>query len=273
MLPTTCNLPHATQPMNETLTLSQHKLKDLLACRRRFQLRYLEQLPWPIEPMYNQAQETRDLGQRFHQILHRHFLGLPVDEDVTGDQQLRGWWQVFQKKGPQIPTGKLFPELSLTAPIGRHLLTGRFDLLVLREGQAQIFDWKTDSLRPPKAKLQEALQTRFYLALMAEGGSALKQAVEPGQISLNYWYVTAPEEMVTINYSQDQHLENWAYLKEPIAELDWLIAAGGEWPLTDDLSQCSQCAYQVYCGRIGDSLDLEEWELEDEGPTLEPLRP
>jgi hypothetical protein len=65
--------------MNETLTLSQHKLKDLLACRRRFQLRYLEQLPWPIEPMYNQAQETRDLGQRFHQILHRHFLGLPVE--------------------------------------------------------------------------------------------------------------------------------------------------------------------------------------------------
>lgn len=259
--------------MNKTLTLSQHKLRDLLACRRRFQLRYLEQLSWPIEPLYDRAQETRALGQRFHQILHRHFLGLPVDEDVAGDQQLRRWWQVFQKKGPQIPTGRLFPELSLTAPIGRHLLTGRFDLLVLGEGRAQIFDWKTNARRPPKTKLQEALQTRFYLALAAEGGSALKQALEPEQISLSYWYVNDPEEMVTINYSQDRHVENWAYLKESVAGLERLLAAGGDWPLTDDLGHCSQCAYQVYCDRIVDSLDLGEWELEDEGPSLEPARP
>lgn len=259
--------------MNKTISLSQHKLTDFLACQRRFQLRYLEQIPWPIEPLYDRDQETRELGQRFHQILQRHFLGLPVDEELAGDPKLRGWWQIFQEKGPQIPTGKLFPELSLTVPIGRHLLTGRFDLLVLGEGQVQIFDWKTEARPPTRAKLQEALQTRFYLALAAEGGPALKQSVEPEQISLNYWYVNAPEEMVTINYSQDRHIENWAFLKEAIAELDRFIAAGGDWPLTDDLAQCRRCAYQVFCDRIVDSIDLKGWDLEDEGLSLEPARP
>lgn len=259
--------------MTRTISLSQHKLSDLLDCHRRFQLRYLEQLPWPIEPLYDRDQETRELGQRFHQVLQRHFLGLPVDEDIAGDPQLRGWWQIFQDKGPQNPSGRLFPELTLTVPIGRHLLTGRFDLLVLGERQVQIYDWKTDAQPLNRAKLQEALQTRFYLALAAEGGSALRQAVQPEQISLNYWYVNAPEEMVTINYSQDSHAENFAYLKEAISELDRLIAAGGDWPLTDDLAQCRRCAYQVYCDRIVDSIDLQEWDLEDEGQSLEPARP
>jgi CRISPR/Cas system-associated exonuclease Cas4 (RecB family) len=205
--------------------------------------------------------------------LQRHFLGLAIDEDIAGDRQLRKWWQVFQEKGPHIPGGRVFPELSLTVPIGRHLLTGRFDLLVFWEGRAQIYDWKTDAHPSTRSRLQESLQTRFYLALAAEGGSALEQTVEPEQISLSYWYVNAPDEMVTINYSQDRHIENWAYLEEAVAELDQLLASGKDWPLTDDLAQCRRCAYQVYCDRIVGSIDLKEWDLEDQGPSLEPARP
>lgn len=259
--------------MNETLILSQHKLKDFLSCQRRFQLRYLERLPWPVEPAFGRNQETRQLGQQFHQIFHRYFLGLSIAEDLAGDPLLRQWWQVFQNKGPEIPSGRLFPELSLTMPVGRHLLTGRFDLLVLGEERIQVFDWKTDARRPARVELQETLQTRIYLALAAEARPAMRQDGNPRPISLTYWYVNDPEEAIVFNYSQDQHNENWTYLQDIVADLDQMLTLGGEWPLTDDLDRCGRCAYQVFCGRIVDSLDLKDWGLESDEPSLEPANP
>ena len=259
--------------MDENLTLSRNKIADLLACQRRFQLRHLEQLPWPFAPPEDRSQETRFLGQRFHQIAHRHFLGLSVEEDVAHDPQLRSWWQRFQREGPRLPPGNRLPELSLTIPIGRHLLTGRFDLLILGEGRANIFDWKTEARPRTEVELQDDLQTRLYLALAAEGADALKQSLDPEQISLTYWYVNEPQASVTIDYNQARHVENWGYLREAVDGLDQLLDTAGIWPLTDDLGQCAKCVYQVYCGRISESPNLVDWEYPGPAPSLEPERP
>jgi CRISPR/Cas system-associated exonuclease Cas4 (RecB family) len=241
--------------MNETLTLSRQRLQTFLICQRRFQLRYLKRLPWPESPLSQEAEAAVERGQRFHQLLERHFLGLPLAIDATEDAELQRWWILFAQSGPALPAGRALAELSLTVPIGRHLLTGRFDLLVIGEDEsgqpfAHVFDWKTS--RPPEeGQLPQDWQTRLYLALLAEGGRALSpanRAPGPDHIAMTYWYVTDPAAPRTIRYSQAWHTQNWAEIEALVARIDAQLATG-DWPLTDNWDHCRHCAYQAYCGR------------------------
>ncbi len=263
--------------METFLTLSRGKIADFVACQRRFQLRYQEHLPWPIAPQDERAGEMRELGQRFHQLMHRRFLDLPIEEEINQVPDLHDWWEIFKNQGPALPGGARYPELSMTVPLGRHFLTGRFDLFIIDDDRAYIFDWKTDARPRNKSALQEDLQTRLYLWLAAEGAGALGGDIAPQNIALTYWYVNDPSTVLTFNYDQRQHEANLSRFNQVVNELDALLPLQDEWPLTEDLNQCSRCAYQLYCGRQTGQLDLGEWGQEDlhaEGqqPSQEPAR-
>lgn len=237
-----------------SLTLSRYKLSTFLVCQRRFQLRYLQRLPWPDAPLDARTETAVSRGQQFHQLLERHFLRLPIQAEAIEDDELRGWWEAFQRHMPVLPNGRFLPEMTLTIPIGQHLLTGRFDLLIAGEqaGQpfAHVFDWKTGKARKT-ADLQQDWQTRLYLAMLAEGGGALMEngrSPAPEQISLTYWYVQQPDQPRTIRYNQAQHQQNWAELQTLVSNIEAHLASQ-EWPLTPTLSHCQDCAYQLLCDR------------------------
>jgi hypothetical protein len=209
--------------------------------------------------------------------MHRHFLDLSSEEEINQLPDLYRWWEIFKKQGPSLPRGNRYPELSMTVPVGRHFLTGRFDLFIIDDDQVHIFDWKTDARPRNKSALQEDLQTRLYLWLAVEGAGALDGDIAPQNIALTYWYVNDPGTILTFNYDQRQHEANWSRFNQVVKELDTLLPLQDEWPLTEDLSQCNRCAYQVYCGRQTGQLDLAEWGQEDphaEGqqPSQEPAR-
>lgn len=256
---------------------SRPRLQAFLACQRRFQLRYVAQLPWPAAPQSESQQEAAYRGQLFHQLLERHFLGLsePEKADIP---QLRQWWATFQQRGPQLPAGTRLPEISLTVPIGRHLLTGRFDLLVLGQGAYHIFDWKTEARPRPERALRADWQTILYLALLAEGGSALQsRPILPDQIHLTYWFVNDPAASVTIAYGAGQHQANWRQITNLIDQIDRQLNDSDDqaWPMTEDWAECGRCVFQVYCGRqISLPPADEPTESDDPLPDfLEPPRP
>ena len=259
--------------MKKTLTFSRAKLADYLACQRRFQLRYLQQRAWPVAPLAGRAEEARNLGQRFHLRLQRHFLDMPLAEEVGDNPQLRAWWRRFVDQGPALPAGQRFAEYSLTVPIGRSQLTGRFDLLILGDAGATIFDWKTDARPRPAEVLSQDLQSRLYLALAVEGSGALGEPISADQVRLTYWFVNDPTATVTIPYSQAQHERNWTGLRNLVAEIESQPATQEAWPLTDDLAQCERCAYQAYCGRQATVQDSSSWLEEDSPAQLEPEFP
>ena len=262
--------------MENRLTLSQYKLTSFLACQRRFQLRYLRRLPWPTSPLPERTEQVLQQGQDFHQLLERHFLGLAISQQTIEDGRIQQWWHAFKTHNPVQhlpPNARFFPYTGLTVPLGNHLLYGRFDLLLIGEDAdsrpfAHVFDWKTG--RPIAADaLKIRWQTRLYLALLAEGGSAFwPQTVPlaPEQIRLTYWFVQEPDAPVTLGYSAAEHTANWAELQQFARQLDEAVAKDS-WPLTDDWSQCRECAYQIYCGRQGVGTAVPELD-EAEEPNL-----
>ena len=229
------------------LTLSRTKFAAFLACQRRFELRYLRQLSWPDAPLSEQSALVQKRGQQFHQLLERHFLGLPIELNGISDSVVRGWWLAFQSSGLQLPNGRSLTELTLTIPIAGHLLNGRFDLLITDKQTAHIFDWKT-GWPQPEHRLRHDWQTRLYLALIAESGDALGAEFAPEQITLTYWYVSEPDTPRTIQYDAAWHRQNWAEIEQLVAQIEAAVAEA-VWPLTDDLAQCRSCAYQAHCGR------------------------
>ncbi|MBK7177911.1 MAG: PD-(D/E)XK nuclease family protein [Chloroflexi bacterium] len=272
--------------MSQSLLLSQGKLEAFLACRRRFYLRSLRRLPWPAAPLGDESEEALARGQQFHRVMERHFLGLGIAPEEIDDGRVQHWQRQFQASGPAIPDGQLLPEHRLTVPVGRHLLLGRFDLLVVGEADgrafAHIFDWKTGKARR-EADLRQNWQTRLYLALLAEGGGALRaqggngRSLSPDRVSITYWYAAEPDTPRTIRYTSAWHAQNWADIQAIVAQIDAALAQDN-WPLTDDWDECRRCAYQVYCGRQTaghDPLTATEEEESDEltDLSLEPQTP
>ena len=255
--------------MQASMLIDQSALAAFVACPRRFQLRYLSQLPWPAVPLDRAQSLAVERGRQFHRLVERYFLGLPVEEEALADNVLRDWWQRFISAGPALPNGRRWPEFRLTIPVDDVFLVGRFDLLILGEENGRpavyLYDWKTSRPRS-RAELAADWQTRIYLALAAESQSALAGSDKPPaaeDISLTYWYTSEPESPRAINYSNTAHAQNWAEIRQLVRAIK---AHRGEpiWPLTEDLRQCRYCAYQILCGReasdkaAGEALDADE---------------
>jgi hypothetical protein len=260
--------------MSESIILSRTKLETFLTCQRRFTLRYRQKMAWPEQPLPLQSERLLQQGKLFHQLIERHFLGVPV-EPLVDDDRVRTWWRLFQHSEMAAINGRLLPEHTLTIPLGQHLLTGRFDLLVLEERDGEpfvhIFDWKTGHPRQ-KVALRQDWQTRVYLAMVMEGHAALWEngrTLPASHITLTYWYAQDAQTPITFTYSDAWHTQNWAEMTQT-AEAITQALAGNQWPLTDNLAACSGCAFQVYCGRQAASssptsaIDVDALPPEDE---------
>ncbi len=262
----------------EPLRLSRYQLAAFLACQRRFQLRYVTNTPWPAPPTDATLAEAFERGEQFHQAVEQYLLGLETPLSETGDPALRRWWEAFERHAPHLPAGRRYPEMSLAVAVGRHFLFGRIDLLILAEGRAYIYDWKTERRPRPADVLRQDLQTRLYLALLTEGATALgSPPLQPEQISMTYWFAHAPERSVTLDYDTERHHAFWAMLQATVERLDQrLLTPQAVWPLTEDWQECARCHYRALCGRYvppatPDETALDEWLEEAEAtPALEP---
>lgn len=259
--------------MSSTVQLfSYRKLMTFVSCRRQYQLRYETRAAWPEAPLPEKWQRAVERGHAFHRAAHRHFLGLQTSEPtdpLKGDRELKLWWERLLAWEPNLPAGRRLPELSLTVPLGDHLLIGRFDLLVLSEDGIHIYDWKTEQRPRRRDQLANDWQTVIYLALLAEGAGALTsspQKFAPEQIKLTYWFARDPANPVTFPYGAAAHRDSWSRLEHLVNEIN-AAPQGSIRPLTDDWRTCGRCIYQVLCGRQGAPPDApREWELKEPEP-------
>jgi hypothetical protein len=155
-----------------------------------------------------------------------------------------------------------YPEITLSAPVGKHRLLAKYDLVAVEPGRrAVIVDWKTSARRPTGAWLAARLQTRVYRYVLARAGSHLNggAALQPEQIEMLYWFAAFPDQPERLPYNRTQHEADGRFLASLMADL---AAAGdgadpdADFPLTEDVTRCRFCAYRSLCGRGVEAGDI-----------------
>ena len=251
-------------------TFSQSSLQDYADCPRRFQLRCINQLSWPAvdaEPVVENERRQIE-GQLFHRLVQQYYLGLPSENLslMANTPNLERWWQNFTNtdmKGLRDLSG-IYPELTLSAPIGNHRLVAKYDLAAVQNGQVTIYDWKTYARRPRDEWMAARWQTRVYRALLVQAGAHLNNgnSFEPEQIEMVYWYADYPSEPTRFKYDADQFKRDWSAIEKVVHE----ISSAEDFPLTEDEKMCRYCVYRSYCNRgtQAGQMDAAEGETESE---------
>ena len=240
---------------------SQNSLQDYNDCARRFQLKYIDRQRWPAaetEPI-EEHEEYMAMGTEFHLLVQRHILGIPAERLAPVDQPLADWWDAYLRNPPpDLPTHTRRPEVQLSTPLGAHRLLAKFDLLAIDPGErAVIVDWKTTRSRPPREVLAKRLQTRVYPYVLAEAGAHLFGGdLSPEQITLVYWFATAPANPEIFPYSSSLHAANHDDLSALMGEI--LARDDDIWPLTNDQYKCRYCVYRSLCDRGVEAGDINE---------------
>ncbi len=244
---------------------SQASLQDYSDCPRRFQLRYLDHLAWPAvesEPALENERHLRE-GEQFHRLAQQALIGLPLERlraQATGEH-LERWWTAFETFLVRLDrSGQLYAELTLSAPLRSSRLIAQYDLIVVHNGHATIYDWKTARKRPRPEYLASRWQTRVYRALLVQAGAHLNggQPFIPENIEMIYWLANFPEDLIRLPYDEVLYRRDIQALEHLADE----IAVATEFPQTEDSARCQLCAYRSFCARgvragAGDAEEME----------------
>lgn len=252
--------------------LTRARLHDLEVCERRYWLRSVARIPWPVAPPRPEVEESVERGRQFHQLMRRHFLGLGPDCTEL-PARLAEWWTAWQNHPIPLPPGRRFTETTLSVPLGQQRLLARFDLLVLAsqpDGRALILDWKTEARPRSRDQLAADVQTHLYPYVLAEGSTALAggpppatAAERPERIEMIYWQANAPANPVRFRYSAERHAANRARFRL-LADRAGALQPDHAPPAIDDLAICARCRYRTYCGKEVSPAAAMEEDPEDE---------
>jgi CRISPR/Cas system-associated exonuclease Cas4 (RecB family) len=255
-------------------SFSQSSLQDYADCPRRFQLRYLDQLVYPAAESEPALENERHLleGQHFHRLAQQYLLGIPTEklERLANTPNLQRWWENFinatDLTGLRGLSG-LYPEVTLSAPLGDFRLVAKYDLIAFTEDEKIIiYDWKTYRKRPRNEWTSARWQTRVYRSLLVAAGSQLNggMPIVPERCEMIYWFSNFPDDPARFPYNEAQYKRDW----DALVKLTEEIHSAASYPLTEDRQRCAYCPYRSYCDRGTQAGDLDTIEAEMEAESL-----
>jgi len=267
-------MPEIKSTFPAQFAFSQSSLQDYADCPRRFQLRYLDQLIYPAAESEPALENERHLleGQHFHRLAQQHLLGVPTEKlaRLANTPNLGRWWENFinakDLTGLRDLSG-LYPEVTLSAPLGDFRLVAKYDLIAVTEDEKiVIYDWKTYRKRPRNEWLSARWQTRVYRSLLVAAGSQLNggRPIVPERCEMVYWFSNFPDDPARFPYNEVQYKRDW----DALVRLTEEIQSASSYPLTDDRQKCAYCPYRSYCDRGIQAGNLDAMEAEAEAESL-----
>lgn len=259
----------------DDFVFTQSNLQNYLDCPYRFYLRYICQIQWPAL-IVDEALEFERRGQagaRFHRLVQQYLTGIPegrISQLASADPhpQLSVWWDNFLAVIPHLLSGDRWIETVLSTSLAKHRLVAKYDLILVQDkAHLMIFDWKTSQNLPRKDWLLGRVQTKVYRFLLAQAGQSLieNQTLDPGSITMNYWFAAYPKSLIQLPYDQTTCAADQNYLFNLIQEI--IDTPKNAYHQTPDPKHCRYCVYRSHCDRgteAGGLDGLEDVQLEQE---------
>ncbi|MCX7923604.1 MAG: PD-(D/E)XK nuclease family protein [Clostridia bacterium] len=191
---------------------TQHSLTTFDNCPLKFKKRYLENLKWDSFPDES-IKRKLEMGNNFHLLANRYFMGIDtgLTRHTDGFEELHKWITSLKANFKMDSNAVYLPEYKLRMVTPQLKLEANFDLLVIRDGYIEVWDWKThsgdDTKRGAESKrLRESLQTIVYLFVLKEQASlVLGKEIDSEKISMFYWQPYPARVLTQIRYSDAMH--------------------------------------------------------------------
>ncbi|MDO9546425.1 MAG: PD-(D/E)XK nuclease family protein [Pelolinea sp.] len=239
---------------NNRCSFSAANIQDYLDCERRYELKYILEQSWPAissEPVIEIEDNIRK-GNKFHYLIYQFFSDVPENALIPSieEKEIEEWFNSFLLFHKTIQLKMAFPEFRLTGQIGEARLSAVYDLIYLTQNnEIRIMDWKTSHYIPKKTALAVKVQTILYPYLLKETSHEFlpEISLSPENISMQYWYPSAPNEVFIFKYGRSTHENHRVFLENIINEI--LGKKVGEFALTNNERKCGFCPYRSLCNR------------------------
>ncbi|MFO7153275.1 MAG: PD-(D/E)XK nuclease family protein [Bacillota bacterium] len=241
---------------------SQYALETYDSCALKFRYRYIDGLYWPSTWAADPEQlEAIEQGQLFHLAARRYYSGIPVG---PLEEPVKSWLEELKRFRPRDEEALFLPEQEIRLNAGGLKLLVKLDLLmVLPDGRAVIYDWKTTPHQPKASFFARSLQTIVYRYVLKQAGQKYspKGDFSSEDISMIYWNPRYPHAVEPIGYHEEDFRRDEKILRQLIEEIKGKPYE--EFYATGDTKKCTYCVYAPIChGTSVDYRRLEE--VEDE---------
>jgi len=237
---------------------TQNSLNTFKTCPFKFKKRYIDNIKWQDEEN-SELTDHAAFGTDFHKIAQRYFMGIPVfEESFLDNKELYNAFINLKDYFPLKSEFKYYPEYSLRFSDGLIRLEANIDLIIEKENEIEIWDWKTNA-KSDSEKYRDSLQTKIYMAVLKKCCKSVFKK-DFSNIKMGYFSPERKEEIVSINYSDEKFKKDEKYLSdliEKVYNFEW-----EKFNRDNYIKQCKFCEFLVFCDSIKKENNYEFAELD-----------
>lgn len=242
-----------------TFTFSQSSLQSYMDCPLRFRLRYIDGLQWPAPRLQSDLkfEKERKAGIAIHRLIHQYFMGLNSDKLFRTaelySEELTEWLKaVVSAFSLEEDECRYLSEYRLTRSLADHNVTAIYDLIIIKDNQYTIIDWKSSARLPNRTQIMKSAQKRLFPLLMASWINT--QGIPPESLKIIFWELNFPELSFSFPYNLNSFNEDLAWFTALSTEIQLTPYEG--FCETSQPSHCRYCQYRSYCQKM-DNHGLE----------------
>ncbi|MDP4093650.1 MAG: PD-(D/E)XK nuclease family protein [Bacillota bacterium] len=250
--------------LNDDFVFTQQSLKTFKDCPMKFKKKYIENIRW--EGPYDESSRKRtEKGNDFHLMAFRYFSGIETNLKFEIDTELDRWLKSLKESFPLNKGVRYLPEHKARILEEDLRLEANFDLLLIKDGSIEIWDWKTheNKIKNPtrlQENLKNSMQTMVYLYVLKEQAQTLYGRKQDNiSVSMHYWQPETPHILAELEYNDELHRQNKRELLDLIKKTNNFDYTAFEKDLYK--KHCSFCEFNMFCNneRI-DFSDIEDSE-------------
>ena len=182
---------------------SQNSINTFKSCPLKFKYKYIENVNWKSDEIGNRDYyENLELGTEFHLICERYFSNIPTGlNDEPKYEKFNEWLNKIKKLIPIVDYNKYIPEYEIRYKKEDMKLLAKYDLIVIKENEIEIWDWKTENRKLTYKNTESRVQTIVYLYVLGETLSLFNKNIPYENITMNYYQPDYMDEPIVIKYS------------------------------------------------------------------------
>ena len=225
---------------------SQNSINTYKSCPLKFKYKYIDNISWRYDDfLSNEYYEGLKLGREFHLLCERYFSNIPLGE--INNDKFNKWINKIKKVVPIRNEYTYLPEYEVRLNLNGNKVLAKYDLIVLRENEIEIWDWKTESKEINYKNVESRVQTILYLVLAKEViPKVLNIDIPSENITMKYYQPEFNDEPICIKYSDEKHKEYINRINQYITLMK-KINYKNDIEIDKNNKHCSYCEFNKLC--------------------------